>query len=46
MKLIKSLGKLRKMNTTSNFEASLIDRIGFGASDNAGAERKPDLIEK
>ena len=46
MKLIKSMGKLRKMNRTSNFEASLIDRIGFGASVNAGAERNPDLIEK
>ena len=42
MKLLKSMGKLRKMNRTSNFEASLIDRIGF----DAGAERKTDLIEK
>ena len=46
MKLVKSMGKLRKMNRTSNFEASLIDRIGFDASVNAGAERKIDLIEK
>ena len=46
MKLLKSMGKLRKMNRTSNFEASLIDRIGFDASVNAGAERKIDLIEK
>ena len=46
MKLVKSMGKLRKMNGTSNFEASLIDRIGLGASINAGTERNPDLIEK
>ena len=34
------------MNRISNFEASLIDRIGFDASINAGTQRKTDLIEQ
>ena len=35
MKLIKSMGKLRKMDNASHFEANLINRIGFDASKKA-----------
>ena len=46
MKLFKSMGKLRRMNNTSNFEASLLDRIGFGASNTGDAAQKAAVFEE
>ena len=40
------MGKLRRMNNTSNFEASLLDRIGFGASNSGDAAQKTALFDE